>query len=298
MTTPRSGPIAARLADLRHHYHGKVRDVYDAGDYRFLFVTSDRISAFDVVFPEPIPGKGQVLNLLSAWWFERTRGIVPNHLISTRAHEIFSDPEEAHRLCGRVALVHKTEPIRFECVVRGYLDGSAWREYERRGTVAGRALAPGLARYAKLPAPLFTPARKRLDGHDENITVDRMAAEFGAAATAELERISLALYDFAASESAARGLTLLDTKFEFGLRGGAVVLIDEIFTPDSSRYRREGEALDKQFLRDWLLDQGFSGEGLPPALAPEVTAELARRYHRTFEIITGTTVAEALRASG
>ena len=298
MTAPRPGPIAARLADLRHHYHGKVRDVYDAGEGRFLFVTSDRISAFDVVFPEPIPGKGQVLNLLSAWWFERTRAIVPNHLLSTRSHEIFADPEEAQRLSGRVALVHTTEPIRFECVVRGYLDGSAWREYDTCGTVAGRALAPGLARYANLPAPLFTPARKSLDGHDENITVDQMAAEFGAVPTAELERISLALYNFAANESAARGLTLLDTKFEFGMRGGEVVLIDEVFTPDSSRYRREGEALDKQFLRDWLLDQGFSGDGVPPALAPDVTAELARRYYRTFEIITGTPVAEAIIAFG
>lgn len=298
MSAPSSGPVAARLADLRHHYHGKVRDVYDAGADRFLFVTSDRISAFDVVFPEPIPGKGQVLNLLSAWWFERTRHLVPNHIIETRSSAIFSDAEEAARMAGRVALVRKTEPIRFECVVRGFLDGSAWREYSSHRTVAGRALAPGLARYARLPAPNFTPARKNLDGHDENITVDQMAREFGAAPTAELERVSLALYEFAAATAEARGLTLLDTKFEFGMRDGAIVLIDEVFTPDSSRYRREGEALDKQFLRDWLMDQGFSGEGIPPALAPEVTAELARRYHRTFEIITGSTVAEAVLAFG
>lgn len=298
MTDPASQPIAARLADLRHHYHGKVRDVYAAGEDRYLFVTSDRVSAFDVVFPEPIPGKGAVLNLLSAWWFERTRHIVPNHIISTRSAEIFSDPEEADRLRGRVALVHKTEPIRFECIVRGYLDGSAWREYTNLGTVAGRGLAPGLERYDKLPSPIFTPARKSLDGHDENITIEEMASAFGAGPTATLERLSHDLYTFAADLTASRGLTLLDTKFEFGIRGGSILLIDEIFTPDSSRYRREGEALDKQFLRDGLLEQGFSGEGTPPALSPQVIAELARRYTRTFELITGTSIEDARRDFG
>lgn len=304
--------LVESLRALQPAYSGKVREVYRLDDRRLLLVTSSRVSAYDVVFPEPVPDKGAVLNLMSAWWFARTASIVPNHLLETRADRIFPPgSEDARTLRGRVALVRQTDPIRYECVVRGFLDGSAWREYEASGTVAGNALPAGLKRYDPLPRPLFTPATKAESGHDINITVAQMAEEFGAEATAELERISLALYRFAADEVRERGLLLLDTKFEFGrAEDGTLLLIDEIFTPDSSRYRwQDGAggsngdggatlALDKQYLRDWLAAHGFTGEGDPPPLPPEVLDELARRYRQAFELVTGEPLARALEEKG
>ncbi len=287
-------------------YTGKVREVFDAGDDRLLLVTSRRVSAYDVVFPEPVPKKGEVLNLLSAWWFERTRHIVPNHLIETRVDRIFVEgANERETLQGRVALGKRAEPIRFECVVRGHLDGSGWREYEKTGEVAGYRPPAGLRRYDALPEPIFTPATKNDEGHDENITVAQMASAFGEAETRELQELSLALYRYAYEEVGRRGLILLDTKFEFGRASdGTLLLIDEIFTPDSSRYRFESSggsealALDKQFLRDWLQGQGFMGEGTPPALPPEVTGELGARYERAFRTITGEDLQQALAERG
>ncbi len=280
------GPLPV-LSELPLLYRGKVRDVYDAAEDRLLVLASDRISAFDVVFPDPVPGKGALLNTLSAWWFERTRRIVDNHLISADASLIFEDAAEGRRLEGRVSLVRRAEPIRFECVVRGFLDGSAWKEYERSGMVAGRKLPSGLHRYDKLPAPIFTPARKNLEGHDENITVPAMAFEFGRERTALLEKLSLALYRLGANVAAERGLTLLDTKFEFGFLGGGIILIDEVLTPDSSRFRAGERALDKQFLRDWLREQGWSGEGDPPRLPQAIRDELMARYREVAETLMG-----------
>lgn len=294
------------LSSLRLAYTGKVREVYDVDAEHLLLVTSRRVSAFDVVFPEPVPGKGEVLNLMSAWWFERTRHIVANHLVETRASRIFAaGAREIADLRGRVALARKAAPIRYECVVRGHLDGSGWREYEKTGAVAGYKLPAGLKRYDRLPEPIFTPATKADTGHDENITVERMAREFGEGETRRLQETSLALYNFAYAEARKRGLLLLDTKFEFGIANdGTLLLIDEIFTPDSSRYRQENAggsealALDKQFLRDWLVARGFSGDGAPPALPKDVTDELGRRYARTFEIVTGETLERAMEKQG
>lgn len=292
------------LSSLRRLYTGKVREVYEAGDETLLLVTSNRVSAYDVVFPEPIPHKGEVLNLLSAHWFEQTRPLIANHLLATRTADIFADEADRAKLRGRCALVRRTTPIRYECVVRGYLDGSAWREYEKSGEVAGNRLPKGLERYDRLPTPLFTPATKAETGHDENITVARMATEFGTEETRRLQEASLALYTFAHERLAPRGIALLDTKFEFGTaKDGALLLIDEVLTPDSSRYRMAGDggealALDKQFLRDWLTAQGFAGDGAPPALPPEVTAELGRRYAHIFNLITGEALASALERMG
>ncbi len=280
------GPLPA-LRELPLLYRGKVRDVYDAGEDRLLVLATDRISAFDVVFTEPIPGKGALLNTLSAWWFGRTRGIVENHMISADAALIFEDAAEGRRLEGRVSLVRRAEPIRYECVVRGFIDGSAWKEYERGGMVAGCRLPPGLQRHDKLSAPIFTPARKNLEGHDENITVPEMAFEFGRDRTAQLEKLSLALYRLGANICAERGLTLLDTKFEFGLVGERIILIDELLTPDSSRFRAGTRALDKQFLRDWLREQGWTGEGDPPRLPVHVRDELLARYREVAATIMG-----------
>lgn len=288
------------LRSLPLLYTGKVREVYDAGGDRLLIVTSSRVSAFDVVFPEPVPHKAEVLNLLSAWWFERTRPIISNHLIETRSEAIFGpDAEECRTQRGRVALARRTNPVRFECVVRGHLDGSAWKEYQKTGRACGYELPTGLQRYDKLPRPLFTPATKAESGHDENITVEQLRAMAGEQLAARLEAASLALYQFAAEIVASKGLLLLDTKFEFGFVGGDLILIDECFTPDSSRYRTfSGEALDKQFLRDWLMAAGFTGDGVPPALPAYVINELSHRYVRVFEAITGTTIDEATKQHG
>jgi phosphoribosylaminoimidazole-succinocarboxamide synthase len=274
-------------------YEGKVRRVYDAGTGRLLIVATDRVSAYDVVFPEPVPGKGRVLNQLSAWWFGKTGHIVRNHLITVRDEEILSHPAEP-AIAGRMALVHRCQPIRYECVVRGYLDGSAWREYQQTGCVAGVPMPAGLQRRDPLPAPLFTPARKNLQGHDENITVDELRGEAGSALAGQLEAASLALFRFAHGLLQPQGLVLLDTKFEFGHIGNELVLMDEIFTPDSSRFMRlpkpgasprDGIMLDKQFLRDYLTAQGFNGEGDPPPLPQVIVQGLADRYAEVDRLI-------------
>jgi len=294
------------LSKLKHLYTGKVRDVYEADPAHLLLVTSRRVSAFDVVFPQPIPKKGEVLNLLSGYWFERTRPIVANHLVTTRVADIFS-PEAAERetLRGRVALGRKADPIRFECVVRGHLDGSGWREYQKTGMCVGHKLPAGLKRYDKLPEPIFTPATKAETGHDENISVERMASEFGEAETMRLQELSLKLYTFAYEQLVPRGVLLLDTKFEFGYTAdGELILIDEAFTPDSSRFRVAGDnggaplALDKQYLRDYLEGIGYMGDGEPPRLPEEVIAELSRRYEKAFELISGERLEDALARRG
>lgn len=294
------------LSSLPLAYKGKVREVYDASPEMLLLVTSQRVSAYDVVFPEPVPQKGEVLNLLSAYWFERTRHIVENHLVETRAGEIFAeDAPERNALRGRVALVRRTQPIRFECVVRGHLDGSAWREYRKEGSVVGYKLPKGLERYDKLPKPIFTPATKAESGHDINVPVEYMASMLGDEMTRRLQATSLALYSFVYEQLEPRGVLLLDTKFEFGIADGELRLIDEIFTPDSSRYRLVGAggggealALDKQYLRDWLAERGFTGEGKPPALPAGVIEELGRRYERAFEVITGESLDKAMEERG
>ncbi|GIV56675.1 MAG: putative phosphoribosylaminoimidazole-succinocarboxamide synthase B [Candidatus Kapaibacterium sp.] len=278
-------------------HRGKVRDVFAVDDDRLLMVATDRVSAYDVVMAEPIPGKGIVLTQLSAFWFERTQHIVPNHLLSVQVREVLPALVGEHpELDGRTMLVRRTEPIRFECVVRGYLAGSAWREYSQRGTVSGIALAPGLRQSERLPEPLFTPATKADRGHDENITFEAMAERLGQELAEQLRCSSLELYHFAHEYALARGLILADTKFEFGTTpNGAVLLIDEILTPDSSRYwLAEGYEpgkpqveFDKQILRDWLDRTDWDHTPPPPSLSPAIIEQTALRYHEAYIRLTG-----------
>jgi len=274
---------------------GKVRDTFDLGEY-LLMVSSDRVSAFDVIMPNGIPGKGSVLTQLSTFWFVRTADLVRNHLVATDPAEF---PAELHAhtelLRGRAVLVRKAERVDIECVVRGYLAGSAWVEYQRDGTVCGQPLPPGLTESARLPEPIFTPASKADEGHDENISRARMAEIVGAPLAAELERLTRAIYAAAVEYAAARGIIIADTKLEFGLLDGAPILIDELLTPDSSRFweadrwepGRPQDSLDKQPLRDWLLTQGWDREPPAPVLPPEVIARMSAKYHLAYERLVG-----------
>ena len=274
--------------------HGKVREVYEAGPDRLVMVASDRLSAFDVVLPTPIPDKGRVLTQLSNFWFKRTSGIVPNHLIETD-HAKFPAPFRDHpELAGRSVLVRRAERIDFECVARGYLAGSGWAEYRKEGTVAGERLAPGLAESARLEDPIFTPATKAITGHDENISRAQLAAMVGRDLAKQLEDVTIALYRHAHAYALGQGLILADTKFEFGLIDGTLVLIDEALTPDSSRYwdaatYRPGSAppsYDKQFVRDFLDAQGWRHEPPAPELPPDVVSGTSDRYRACYRKLT------------
>lgn len=274
---------------------GKVRDTFDLGEY-LLMVSSDRVSAFDVIMPNGIPGKGSVLTQLSNFWFARTTGIVRNHLVATDPADFPAALREYTELLrGRAVLVRKAERVDIECVVRGYLSGSAWVEYQRDGMVCGQPLPPGLTESARLPEPIFTPASKADEGHDENISRERMAAAIGVPLAAELERLTRAVYGAAVDYAAARGIIIADTKLEFGLLDGAPILIDELLTPDSSRFweadrwepGRPQDSLDKQPLRDWLLDAGWNREPPAPALPPEVVERMAAKYHLAYERLVG-----------
>ncbi|MFL5329407.1 MAG: phosphoribosylaminoimidazolesuccinocarboxamide synthase [Gemmataceae bacterium] len=273
---------------------GKVRDIYDLGD-RLVIVATDRISAFDWVLPTPIPDKGRVLTNLSAFWFEKLA--VPNHLISmdpTAMGEPFD--ERRSELAGRTMLVRKTEVVPFECVVRGYISGSGWKEYQKSGAVCGIKLPAGLRESEKLPEPIFTPATKAESGHDENVSFEVMARGAGETTARELRDRSIDLYRRAAEHAAARGVIIADTKFEWGkLPSGEVILIDEALTPDSSRfwpaegYRPGGHpaSYDKQFVRDWLETTGWDKESQPPELPKDVVEKTAAKYRDAYERITG-----------
>jgi len=274
---------------------GKVRDVYEAGDGRLLMVASDRLSAFDVVLPTPIPDKGRVLTQLSNFWFDETSQIVPNHLLETD-HAKMPEPFRSHpELAGRSVLVRKCERIDIECVARGYISGSAWAEYRKDGTVAGERLPRGLEESARLEDPIFTPATKADTGHDENISRTQLAATVGRDLAKRLEDVTIALYRYAHAYALGRGLILADTKFEFGMAGDELVLIDEALTPDSSRYwdsalYRPGSSppsFDKQFVRDFLLAEGWDREPPGPVLPEEVVAGTTERYRQAYERITG-----------
>jgi phosphoribosylaminoimidazole-succinocarboxamide synthase len=274
---------------------GKVRDTFDLGD-SLLMVASDRISAFDVILPTPIPLKGIILTQLSRYWFQETRHIVPNHLITASIREF---PEElksnSSRLAGRSMIVKKAERIDFECVVRGYLAGSGWAEYKRNGTVADVPFPAGLLQADRLPQPVFTPAMKNDEGHDENISVQRLHHEIGDELANKLEDISLQLYSFAADHAQRCGIVLADTKFEFGFVDGELTLIDEALTPDSSRFwdartwkpGSDQPSFDKQFVRDWLIDSGWDKEPPAPELPGRVVIGTSSRYHEAFKRLTG-----------
>ena len=290
--------LAAELKGLELHSRGKVREMYDLGD-RLLMVASDRISAYDVVLPTPIPDKGKVLTGLSVFWFRRTDRIVPNHLISTEV------PAEVE---GSAIVVRKLDVFPVECVVRGYLSGSGWREYRERGSVCGIALPPGLRESDRLPEPIFTPATKaELGAHDENIDFDRAAEIVGDRSLMEqLRRISIDLYEFAAAHAERAGIIVADTKFELGRDGeGEIVLADEVLTPDSSRfwpldsYEPGGgqPSFDKQYVRDWLDDTGWDHTPPAPELPDDVVANTRKKYVEAYERIAGEPFEQWVRGS-
>jgi phosphoribosylaminoimidazole-succinocarboxamide synthase len=277
---------------------GKVRDVHDVGNDRLVMVTSDRISAYDVILPTLIPGKGQVLTGLAAHWFAKTESVVPNHLLSVRRSDLpqeWRDPEFA----GRTMLVKRLEMLPVECVVRGYLAGSGWRDYEETGAVSGHPLPTGLHLAQALPTPVFTPATKASTGHDENISREEVADLVGGHVAAEIERISIALYVLAARACRDVGIILADTKFEIGRdQDGRLVLADEAITPDSSRFwpadmysaGANPPSFDKQFVRDWLDSSGWDHRPPAPPLPPDVVSGTRDRYREAYERITDRTL--------
>lgn len=281
--------------ELRPDSSGKVRDIYDCGD-TLLMVASDRVSAFDFILPDEIPSKGEVLTRVSAFWFDKFKDIVPNHMVSL---EVADFPEEyapyADYLAGRAMLVRKAQPLPIECIVRGYLTGSGKKTYDEDGTVCGISLPEGLTEASKLPEPLFTPSTKAAIGdHDENISYERCVEIVGEDIASQLRDLSLKLYKAAADYVATRGIVIADTKFEFGLIDGEVVLIDEALTPDSSRFwpqegYQEGRvqpSYDKQFVRDWLK-ANWDMQGEPPHLPAQIIEGTSKRYKEAFEKITG-----------
>jgi phosphoribosylaminoimidazole-succinocarboxamide synthase len=281
-------------ADL--HARGKVRDIYEVDDSHLLMVTSDRISAFDVVLPTPIPDKGRVLTGLSLFWFERTAGLVPNHLVAADV-DAFPPAFREHRdeLAGRSMLVRRAEMIPVECVARGYLSGSGWKEYRASGSVCGIALPTGLRESDRLPEPIFTPATKAETGHDENISLELAGELVGEGLAERLKELTLSLYELGAELTAKRGVLLADTKFEFGFVDGEITLCDEVMTPDSSRfwpadgYHPGGAqpSFDKQYVRDWLDDVGWNHEPPAPDLPPGIVAQTSQRYAEAYDRITG-----------
>lgn len=279
---------------LPHLYSGKVRDIYDAGEDRLLMVTSDRLSAFDVVMAEPIPEKGRVLTAMSAFWFEKFQGIVGSHLISTSLDDC---PPEAQRddWQGRIMLCRKAEMLPIECIVRGYLTGSAWKEYKADGTMHGQVLPAGLLESAQLPEPVFTPSTKAAEGHDENISFDVAVDLIGIELAEKARSVAIELYSKGAEWAAARGILIADTKFELGLIDGELVLCDEVLTPDSSRFWpadswKPGStppSFDKQPVRDYLDGLDWNKQPPAPALPDEVVETTSARYIDAYERITG-----------
>jgi phosphoribosylaminoimidazole-succinocarboxamide synthase len=286
----------SNLRSLALLHRGKVRDNYAIGDDRMLIVASDRLSAFDVVLPDPIPGKGGVLTSISNFWFARTRHIVANHLTGEPLAKYITDPAERAPLEGRAVVVRRLRPLAVEAVVRGYLIGSGWKDYQRSGRVCGIALPPGLALAARLPAPIFTPSTKAAAGqHDENVSYAEIEKTIGERHAARVRELAIALYTFAADYAKARGILIADTKFEFGLdESGEVVLMDEALTPDSSRFwpadsYREGmspPSFDKQFVRDYLETLDWDKRPPGPRLPADVIAATVDKYREAERRLT------------
>jgi phosphoribosylaminoimidazole-succinocarboxamide synthase len=292
---------------FRLHARGKVRDVYDVGGNRLLLVATDRISAFDVVMTQAIPSKGEVLTQITAWWLDQLADIVPNHLISANPHQILKELPELEASfdvwAWRSTLVRRTAPFPVECVVRGYIAGSAWKEYRDTGTLAGEEMQKGLRESSRLDAPIFSPATKAEEGHDENITFAQVAALVGNPMAESLRRLSLEIYARGRDIAEKAGIIIADTKFEFGTEpDGKLLLIDEVLTPDSSRFwprdayaeGRGQPSLDKQPVRDYLealVQVGqWNREAPPPDLTPEVVQATSARYRNVYERLTGSTL--------
>jgi phosphoribosylaminoimidazole-succinocarboxamide synthase len=293
MTSPSSRPLLQSLLPGRTPLRGKVRDVYDFGD-RLLFIATDRISAFDWILPVGIPDKGRVLTQISRFWFQFLN--VPNHLLSMNAGDLpLPDGTDLDDLAGRSMVVRKTQVFPVECVVRGYLAGSGWKEYKASQTVCGIKLPAGLKESDRLPAPIFTPATKAQSGHDENIPFERMSQIVGDDRAQALRELSVQIYTRAADYARKKGIILADTKFEFGLLGDQIILIDEVLTPDSSRFWPADQyapggsqpSYDKQFVRDWLETTTWDKNSPPPALPDDVIQRTRAKYVDAFERLTG-----------
>jgi len=298
----REGPMIAGPAvietdlPLKLFSRGKVRDTYELGADRLLMVATDRISAFDRVLPNGIPDRGKVLTQLSVFWFSQTHAFQENHLVSGMVPDLPAALRERRgELAGRFMIVRKAKRIDFECVVRGYLAGSAWKEYQDSRTLAGEEMPPGLRESERLAYPTFSPATKAASGHDENITFAQLKKELGDKLATKLRDASMELYKFASTLAERRGLILADTKFEFGLIDDDLVLIDEALTPDSSRYWEAAtyligtspQSYDKQFVRDWLLRSGWDKESEPPALPDDIVAQTRERYLTAYQRLVG-----------
>jgi phosphoribosylaminoimidazole-succinocarboxamide synthase len=288
--------LESRFKDLKFVKRGKVRDVYEVGD-ELLIVASDRMSAFDVVMDDPIPDKGKILTRISLFWFNYLKDIIENHVLSTDPSE-YPEPcrKYGDELEGRSMFVKKAEPLPVECIVRGYLSGSGWLEYQSEGGICGIPLPRGLEESKKLPAPIFTPSTKAASGtHDENISFDRVIELLGKERAEEVRQLSLRIYGSGSDLAARKGIIIADTKFEFGLRDGRLILIDEVLTPDSSRfwpadsYRPGGpqESFDKQFLRDYLNGLDWPKSPPPPKLPPEIISKTRDRYLEALQRLTG-----------
>jgi phosphoribosylaminoimidazole-succinocarboxamide synthase len=290
---------------------GKVREVYEVDEEHLLIVASDRVSAFDVVMREPIPSKGAVLTQMSAFWFQELRDVFPSHYLSASTDEILDRVPRLKtvrdQIAGRAMLVLRADPVPFECVVRGYITGSAWNEYRERGTLAGEPLASGLVESARLDPPIFSPATKAEAGHDINVTVDAVVEVMGSAMAARLRNASFAIYQAGRDHAAERGIIIADTKFEFGTdAAGTLRLIDEVLTPDSSRFwpadryvpGHAQPSFDKQPLRDYLASIKaaglWDGEAPPPSLPPEVVEATSRRYLEAYRLLTDQTLEQSL----
>jgi phosphoribosylaminoimidazole-succinocarboxamide synthase len=286
-----------QLSGLERIHEGKVRDIYALDAQTMLIVTTDRLSAFDVVLPDPIPGKGAVLNGISNFWFARTRELVPNHLTGLDPAHVVQDPAERAMLSGRAVVARRLKALPIEAVVRGYLIGSGWKDYQAHGSVCGIALPPGMRQAQRLPQPIFTPASKAAPGaHDENIDFSAVTQLLGGELAAQLRDTALALYGLAAEHARRRGIIVADTKFEFGIdAGGCLTLIDEVVTPDSSRFwpadtYREGlspPSFDKQYVRDYLETLDWNKKAPGPKLPAQIIERTSQKYHEALTRLTG-----------
>ena len=285
---------------LRHTYRGKVRDIYEVDDRHLLMVASDRISVFDVVMPETVPDKGRVLTAITAFWLDQMADVAPGHIVSVDPADFPAGAQEIDGVAGRGMLVRRAEMLQIECIVRGYLSGSAWKEYRASGTMHGAPLPDGLRESQQLPEPVFTPSTKATTGHDENITFDEAAAIVGADVAAEARAISLAVYTRGATWAAARGIIIADTKFELGFIDGRLAICDEVLTPDSSRFWPSDEwepgssppSYDKQPVRDFAESTGWDKKPPPPHLPASVVTASRERYITAYERITGKAIAD------
>jgi phosphoribosylaminoimidazole-succinocarboxamide synthase len=292
MASSQESLFDSNLSSLPLLRRGKVRDVYAVGSDKLLIVATDRLSAFDVVLPTPIPGKGEVLTALSNFWFARTRGVIANHLLDIAPESVVSDAGERARIAGRAVVARRLKPLAVEAIVRGYLAGTGWKDYLATGEICGVKLPKGLKQAGLLPEPIFTPSTKADQGaHDENISFDRAAKMVGREVAVKVRDAAIRIYNEARAFAATRGIVIADTKMEFGLDDrGNIVLIDELLTPDSSRFWPESEyrvgsnppSFDKQYVRDWLEASGWDKKPPAPSLPPEVVEKTAEKYRQAY----------------